>query len=154
MNIINFKNRKESQSHPLTKPAKGYSENILTPVRLSGVVVPWIKSLSERRESEFKLVCSSGLEYFFVVDADWKKVLAEYCWQEVKVVGLLNINNMTLISQKVFPKGPLISRSEMENVIYLAAWRTRGLIRKLVKNLDKQVVVPVAVLAWMTAKTI
>lgn len=135
----------------LMKPSKGYSENILTPVNLSGVVVPWIKSLSGTLESEFKLVCSSGLEYFFVVDPEWKDVLTQYCWQEVKVVGLLNIFNMTLIPQKIFPKGP---RGETENVIDLAVWKGRNLIKKLVKNVNDHVVVPVAVLAWTTAKTI
>ena len=110
---------------------KGYSENILTPVNLTGVVVPWIKMFSSGHDSEFKLVGSSGLEYFFVVDSEWRDVLSQYSWEDVRVVGLLNIYNMTLIPQKVFPKCP---RGEIENVIDLAAWKGRDLVKKLVKN--------------------
>ena len=143
-----MKGRKEGQSHPLTRSSKGYSESVLTPISLTGVVVPWTKGLSGGRESEFKLVCSSGLEYFFVVDPEWKDVLSQYSWEEVKVIGLLNIANMTLIPQKVFPKG---LRGEMENVIDLAAWKGRDLVKKLVKNVNDLVVVPGVVLAVMTA---
>jgi hypothetical protein len=138
----------QGQSHPLARSSKGYSENILTPVKLRGVVVPWIKALSGGRESEFKLVCASGLEYFFVTDPELKNVLSKYIWEEVKVIGLFNISNMTLIPQKVFPKGP---RGEMENVIDLAAWKSRDLVKKLVKNVNDIVVVPGVVLAVITA---
>ena len=147
----NMNGKRENQHHPLTKPSKGYSENILTPVNLSGVVVPWVKVLSAGKESEFKLVCSSGLEYFFIADPEWKDVLTKYCWEEVKVIGLLNISNMTLIPQKVFPKGP---RGEMENVIDLAAWKARNLVKKLAKKVCDNVVIPVAVSTWMTARNI
>jgi hypothetical protein len=125
--IKNREGRKIIESRPLTKSSKGYSENILTPVNLTGVVIPWLTAPRGRRESEFKLVCSSGLEYFFVADPEWKDVLSQYRWEEVKVVGLLNIFNMTLIPQKVFPKGP---RGDAENVIDLAAWRGRDLIKR------------------------
>lgn len=149
--LKDMKGKKEKLSHPLSRPVKGYVENILTPVKLSGVVVPWLKALSGGRESEFKLVCSSGLEYFFVADAEWKEILAQYCWNDVKVVGLLNVTNMTLIPQKVFPKGP---RGEMENVINLNAWKGRNLFKKLVDKINDHVVIPVAVLTWLTTKTI
>jgi hypothetical protein len=144
----NLKGKIEGQSRPLARSSKGYSENILTPVNLTGVVVPWIKALSGGRESEFKLVCASGLEYFFVADPEWKDDLSQYSWEEVKVIGLLNISNMTLIPQKVFPKGP---RGEMENVIDLASWKSRDLIKKLVKNINDLVVVPGVVWPVMTA---
>lgn len=151
---LTFEDRKvmnENRSHPLAQTAKGYVENVLTPVKLSGVVVPWIKTLSGGRESEFKLVCSSGLEYFFIADSQWKDILTQYCWNDVKVVGLLNIRNMTLIPQKVFPKGP---HGEMENVIDLATWKGRKLFKKVIDIINDQVVIPVAVLTWVTAKTI
>lgn len=89
-----------------TRPTKDYFENVLTPVNLTGTVVPCINTLCGGNESEFKLVCSSGLEYFFVADLEWKGVLSRYSWENVSVVALLNISNMTLLPQKVFPKGP------------------------------------------------
>ena len=147
---ITFKNmegKEEEKSYPLTRSAKGFSESVLTPVNLTGVIVPWIKALSGGRESEFKLVCSSGLEFFFLTDSEWKDVLSNYSWEEVRVVGLLNRSNMTLIPQKVFPKGP---REEMENVIDLASWKGRDLIKKLVKNVSDLVVVPGFVFAVMS----
>lgn len=127
--------------------SKGYSKNDLTPVNLSGVVVPWSKSFSINKESEFKIVCSSSLEYFIIADSEWKDVFARYCWDKVKVVGLLNINNMTLIPQKVIPNRP---QSEMDNVIDFAAWKARKLVKKLIKNINDSVVVPVAVSIGIT----
>ncbi len=121
---------------------KRYSENILTPVNLTGVIMPWIKEMSGERDSEFKLVCPSGLEYFFIADSEWKNILARYNWNQVKVIGLLNVSNMTLIPQKVIPTNP---PAEMENVIDLAHWKGRNLIKKLVKNMNDLVVAPTAV---------
>jgi hypothetical protein len=125
--------------------SQGYSENILTPVTLSGVVVPWAKIMKHGKESDYKLVCASGVEYFFVTDSEWRKVLSFYCWDEVKVVGLLNISNMTLIPQKVFPKGPT---GEREKVIDLVSWKSRDAVRKIIKNINDWAVVPAA--AWAT----
>jgi hypothetical protein len=140
------KGEERNQSHPLTKPSRGYSENILTPVTLSGVIVPWEKTMNGGRESDYKLICASGLEYFFVADSEWRSVLAWYSWDEVKVVGLLNVSNMTLIPQKVFPKGPT---GEKENVIDLAMWKSREAIKKAIKNVNDLVTVPAAVWAVM-----
>ncbi len=133
-------------SHPLGKPAQRYVENILTPISLSGVVIPWSKALSSGRNSDFKLVCSSGLEYFILADPEWRDVLSWYSWEEVKVIGLLNVSNMTIIPQKVFPKGPT---GEKENVIDLAAWKSRDFVKKLVKNVNDLVLIPAAVCAVM-----
>ena len=133
-------------SHPLGKPAQRYVENILTPISLSGVVIPWSKELREGQNSDFKLVCSSGLEYFIVADSEWRDILSWYSWEEVKVIGLLNVSNMTIIPQKVFPKGPT---GEKENVIDLAAWKSREFVKKLVKNVNDLVLIPAAVCAVM-----
>lgn len=133
-------------SHPLGKPARRYVENILTPISLSGVVIPWSKELREGQNSDFKLVCSSGLEYFIVADSEWRDVLSWYSWEEVKVIGLLNVSNMTIIPQKVFPKRPT---GEKENVIDLAAWKSREFVKKLVKNVNDLVLIPAAVCAVM-----
>ncbi len=147
--FIEWKGKKEGKSLPQAKSDKGFSENKLMPVNLTGVVVPWFKELRGGRESDFKLVCSSGLEYFFEAESEWKDVLAQYRWEEVRVIGLLNVSNMTLIPQKVFPKGP---RGEMNNVVDLATWKSKNLVKKLVKNLNDLVVVPGVVFAVMAAQ--
>ncbi len=135
-----------SKSYPVSQPSKGYSENILTPVTLTGVVAPWKETLSSGRTSDFKLICHSGLEYFIIADDEWRKVLSTYCWEEVRVVGLLNVSNMTLIPQKVYPKGPT-----GENVIDLASWRRKEIVSKMVQKINDFVVVPAAVFAVMAA---
>lgn len=132
--------------HPLSNSLRGYSENILTPVSLSGVVAPWSKNLGDGATSDYKLVSYSGIEYFIVADGEWREVLPTYCWQEVKVIGLLNVSNMTLIPQKIHPKGP-----EGENVIDLVSWKSEELVKKLVKNVKDKAVIPAAVLAVLSA---
>ena len=141
-----LKEKGQNDSHPLNKPSRGYSENILTPVTLNGVVVPWVKVLSDGRHSDYRLACASGVEYFIVADQEWKEVLSQYCWEEVKVKGLLNISNLTLIPQKIFPKGPT---GERDNIIDLATGKSRELIKKLTKNVNDLVLIPAAVLAVM-----
>lgn len=134
--------KEDSNSHPISNLSKGFSENTLTPVSLSGVVTPWNQVLSNGGTSDYKLVSYSGLEYFIIADKEWREVLTIFCWQEVKVIGLLNVSNMVLIPQKVYPKGP-----EAENVIDLATWKSTDFIKKLFKNANDKVVVPAAVLA-------
>lgn len=138
-------------NHPLAKPSRGYSENALTPVTLSGVVVPWDKKLSPTQNSEYKLACTSGLEYFIVADKEWRNILSWYCWEDVKVVGLLNASNLTLIPQRVFPRGP---KGEKENVIDLALWKSREAIKKIAKNVKDLVLVPAAAFAVANLETI
>ena len=141
-----MKGKYQNEQHPLKNPTRGYSENILTPVTLSGVVVPWVKTLNDGRDSDYKLACASGIEYFIVADQEWREVLAQYCWEDVKVKGLLNVSNLTLIPQRVFPKGPT---GERENVIDLAAWKGRDFVKKLTKNVNDLVLIPAAVIAIM-----
>lgn len=149
--ILSFKNHMESKSHPLKTDNGGYVENVLTPVKLSGQLLPWSILQNGNKESEYKLVCSSGLEYYIVADSKWNEVLEKLCLQEVRVVGLLNARNMTLIPQKIFPKGP---SGDIENVIDLTTWKTKKFFEKLVENINSNVVIPVAFLTWMTNKTI
>lgn len=111
-----------------------HSENRLTPVTLSGVVVPC--------ELGFKLACSKAIEYSLEADPEWEEILATYVWEEVKVKGLLNLNNMTVVLQRVFPKGPSGDRG---NIIDFATRKTRELMQKV--NLNDCVLVPVAVLS-------
>jgi len=135
-----------SKSHPVSETTNGYSENILSPVTLSGVVAPWEEGLCAGRTSDYKLISNSGLEYFIVADNEWRQVLSTYCWQEVRVIGLLNASNMTLIAQKVYPKGP-----KGENVIHLASWRRKQIASKMVQKINELVVIPVTVWAFMGA---
>ena len=139
-------NKGLSKSHPVSEASKGHLENILTPVTLSGVVAPWTKNLSGGRTSDYKLIRNIGLEYFIVADDEWREVLSTYCWEEVRVVGLLNVSNMTLIPQKVYPKGPT-----GENVIDLASWRRKAIVNKMVQKINDLVVIPAAVLAVLAA---
>lgn len=129
--LKNLNEQKTNELHPLAKRTKAYTENIFTPVTLSGVVVPWIQELSDGRESAYKLVCSSGAEYYIVADSEWRSVLSCYSWDEVKVKGLLNIANMTLIPQKVFPKGPT---GERDCAVDLANWKQSQLAKKIIKK--------------------
>ena len=144
--LMTFKMMKGSKhSHSISESSRGYSENILTPVSLTGVVAPWSESLSSSRNSDYKLISSSGLEYFIVADKEWREVLSSYCWEEVRVIGLLNISNMTLIPQKLFPKGPT-----GENVVDIAAWRNKDFVKKMLKGINDLVVLPVAGAALLT----
>lgn len=126
------------------KSPNRYSENKLTPVALSGVVVPRTKVFGDRKDPDFKFVSASGFEYSIVADNEWSHLLSIYSWEEVKIVGLLNLTNMTLIPQRVFPKGPTGDR---ENLTEFAAWKGRNLAKKLVEKINDLVVVPAAALA-------
>ena len=130
---------KVTQSKVGFKKSKRYSENILTPVSLSGVISPWVSSFGSAHSSDYKLISYNGLEYFIVANPEWREILSTYCWEEVKVVGLLNISNMTLIPQKVYPKGP---SGEKESVIEWAASKSDELAKKMIKNINDLVVLP------------
>lgn len=146
MEQIKFtKGENKNLRHPLPRESR-FSNNKLTPVTLSGVVVPWSKQVSFGTESDYKLVCASGLEYFIVADSEWRNILTWYSWEEVKFIGLLNHANMTLIPQKVFPKGPT---GEKEKVIDFKDWKHREIIKKVVKNITDLVGVPAAI--WAVA---
>ncbi|MGZ3722679.1 MAG: hypothetical protein ACXVA9_07115 [Bdellovibrionales bacterium] len=81
-------------------------EKVLCQVTLSGVVTPQLRKIGAARASEYKLVCADGSAYFLVADAKWRRVLSQLSWLEVRVVGLLNPSNRSLIPEKVLPKGP------------------------------------------------
>jgi hypothetical protein len=121
-------------------------DGFLTSVTLYGVIVPWTKPMADGRTSDYKLASVSGFEYFIIADAEWKAVLSRHCWEEVKVKGLLNVSTMTLVPQKVFPKGPT---GERDNVIDLSAWKGRDFVKKLTHGVADLVLVPAAVLAVM-----
>lgn len=146
--LKNFKELKNKKSNYLARHAQGYVENVLRPATLSGVIVPWTEDIKDGRESDYKLVCKDGREYFFVTDSYWESVLSWYSWDDVTVKGLLNTDKMTLIPQKIFPKGPT---AENDNVIDLVVSKTRGVIKKIGKNLNELVIIPAGLLAVMMA---
>jgi hypothetical protein len=137
MKNLNFKNSKDSFR----------VKRILRPVSLTGVIVPWSKDLGDGRISEFKLACLSGIEYFIVADSQWREVFANLCWTEVKVIGLLNPSEKTLIPQKVIPKGPL---DKDRNIVDLSEWKVRKLLKSIVDNVNELVFIPAAIVALMT----
>ncbi len=139
---------KAAQTRPAFKKVKHYSENILTPVSLSGVISPWVENLGVAHTSDYKLISYNGLEYFIVANPEWREILSTYCWEEVKVIGLLNISNMTLIPQKVYPKGP---SGEKESVIEWASSKSDELVKKIIKNLNDIVVLPATASTAMAA---
>ena len=128
---------------------KGPIRNILTPVTLSGVVTPCNQELVDGRSCDYKLVTSSGLEYFIVADSEWRSVLSTFCWEVVNIIGLLNICNMTVIPQKVFPKGPT---GEKEKLIEVAEWDRGKFVRKakkIAKTVNDFVLVPGVLMAMI-----
>jgi hypothetical protein len=130
------------RSHPFAEPSKGFSENILTPVNLSGTLVPSAERPNCEQTSDYKLIGYSGLEYFIISDDEWREVLSTYCWEEVRILGLLNASNMTVIPQKVYPKGP-----KGENIIDLASWKRKEMLRTMIQKVNDFVVIPAAVWA-------
>ena len=127
---------------------KSYRENRLSPITISGVIVPWEKTLSDGSHSEYKLACGNGTEYLIVENSEVRNILPLYCWKEVKIVGLLNKSNMTLIPQKVFPRGP---DGESSNVIDFSLWKNQNLRRKVLNKINELVVIPAAVFAVLAS---
>lgn len=151
LSLKKMKAEKAEPNHHLENPSRGYFGNVLTPITLSGVVVPWDKDASTTRKSEYKLVCTSGIEYFLLANEEWCSVLSWYSWEEVKIVGLLNTANLALIPQRVFPKGP---KGEKENLLDLAIWKSREVIKKITKNINELGLVSAAALAVAGFETI
>lgn len=145
--LLTFKKLKKAEderSQTLEKPSSGSSQNVLTSVTLTGVIVPWSKKVRGVHNTEYKLVCKNGHEYFLTADDQWRRVLSWYRWEDVRVVGLLNSSNMTVIPQWVFPKGP---KSSKANVIDFALWNNRKAIKKWVKKINDSILLPVAAFA-------
>ncbi len=118
------------------------SETISTPVTISGVVIPWKKIFSREKKSEYNLVCPSGVSYLIVADSEWRDILSEYTWQQVKVKGLLNVSKMTILPENILPNGP---NGETENVIDIAEWKKPKPAHKRAQSLNDCVFIPAAV---------
>jgi hypothetical protein len=143
MGQINLFKKGDSKEVAFPRPelARGFSENQIIPIKLSGVLMPWERKLDAGAGSDFKLVCSSGLEYYFVVDQVWSNVLRWYSWEDIKVIGLLNTSSHTLIPQKVYPKRPT---GEREKAFDLAKWKSRVNINQFAENLNHLFLIPAA----------
>jgi hypothetical protein len=113
-------------------------------VTLSGVVIPWNQRPHPIQRGDFKLACASGSEYFILSTEEWRSVLSCYCWREVKIVGLLDSTNLTLLPYRVVPSGP---KGEKENLIVLSWRKGRKKLRKLAEKINDLILVPAAVLA-------
>lgn len=125
-----------------------FVENVLTPITISGVVVPWEKTINDKTSIEYKLACANGTDYMILSRSEVENILPLYSWKNVKIVGLLNESKMILIPQKIFPKG---SDGEPSNVIDLSRWKIPGLRKKLMNKLNDFVIIPAAVLAVLAS---
>lgn len=123
--------------HSLNEASKWNSENILTPITLSGVIVPRKMGFGEAKVSDYKLVCSSGLEYLLAADSEWQRTLEIYRWEEVRVIGLLNAASMFILPQKIFPRGPT---EKSEKAVDFAIANRREFTKKVAKKISDLVV--------------
>ena len=137
---------RSDQNSEFNSSESRYIENIFISISLTGKIIPWKKILRGGRKSEFKLVCSNSLDYFFEENSEWHDTLQKYCHQEVCVIGLLNLSDRIIVPQRIFPKGAL---EDNENVIDLALWRSRKIAKKLMKNVNDLILIPAAVCAVM-----
>lgn len=76
----------------------------IRPVTLSGLILP--EQIDDRREQEYKLACDSGLEYSILANSNWQRILSTFAWVEVKLIGILDLETMTIAPQKIYPKSP------------------------------------------------
>jgi hypothetical protein len=60
------------------------------------VIVPWTKFVHKEKNTDFKIITESGMEYFLVTENKLKNNIADYCWSRVKVQGTIDLNLMTL----------------------------------------------------------
>lgn len=121
-------------------------KNSLTNVSLSGVLAPCRPSLNQEQNLNYRLLGYSGLEYFLISDKEWRETLSRYSWQEVKIVGLLNISNKTLIPQKIYPKGPIAAKMNQNQPAVLSG---KKIFKNFIKDLNHHIVLPLSVLAIM-----
>lgn len=143
-NLLKTKREEKVNSEPLKQQESKNLENRLTPITISGVVVPWEKTANNRTYFEYKLACDNGAEYLILSNTEVGDLLPLYCWRQVRVIGLLNESSQILIPQKVFPKGP---GGEPSNVIDLSRWKDQNIKRKVINKINEFVVIPAAVLA-------
>jgi|GEM_PF-4356732 hypothetical protein len=124
------------------------SENRLTPIEVTGLLVPSETVLSDGTRTEYKVTCGNGTEYFIQTSSRTRDLLTLYRWNEVQIIGLHNEANDIVIPQKVFPKG---SDGESSSVIDFELWRNKNVARKVLNKINELVIVPAAVLAVLVS---
>ena len=123
-------------------------EHFLAPVTVVGVILPSEIPSDDNEKMHFKLSCATGQEYQILESSKMRNLLSLYCWKEVKVVGLIDRAQMTLIPQKVIPKGP---DGESSNLIDLSFWKNHNLKRKVITAVNDLVVIPAAVFTLLAS---
>ena len=105
MKIVEQTNRKFE--HPLQKHSALPEQDVFrTPIAVRGVLVPWDEEVDVNENSDFKVIASSGTEYFLLTSHDWKLVCNEFSWRNVRLKGLLNIKNMTVVPEEITTDDP------------------------------------------------
>lgn len=125
---------------------KRHSERLSTSVKLTGVLNPWSKNFSFGVSSDYKLICANGREYFIIADSEWRDILPLLSWKEIKVIGLLDPSNMTLIPKRIFPIGPA---GPQNRIIDMAHWKNKSTIKKRTENVSDWVMWPIVSLSPM-----
>lgn len=93
--------------HPLKKQSALPEKDVFcTPIAVRGVLVPWDEKVDVNESSDFKVITSSGTEYFLLTNHDWKLVCNELSWRNVRLIGLLNIKNMTVVPEEITTDDP------------------------------------------------
>jgi hypothetical protein len=122
-------------------------DNVLTSASLLGTIEQYIKILHDG-PPEFKLVCPDGNEYLIIPTSSLKESLQQYSGKKVKVFGMLNRSNNTLLLQKIFIKD---LNEDQNNMIDLQVYKRRQLLKKIARTVNELVIIPIAVLAVLAA---
>lgn len=113
------------------------SINPLSPISIVGIIEPC--------EQLYKLIDGEGIEHLIVSSSRVDNVLRLYCGKEVKIIGLQNKSDGTLIPQKVLPSDP------SSKVIDLSLWKNKKFKRSVLNKINEFVVIPLAVLAVLAS---
>jgi len=77
-----------------------------TQVSLSGVIVPWHEDFAGGYFTDYKIITTSGLEYFILADDDWRETLKSYIDSNVILKGLMDIQTKTIFPKSIEGEGP------------------------------------------------
>lgn len=100
--------------HPLKKHSALPEKDVFcTPIAVRGILVPWDEEVDVNESIDFKVITSSGTEYFLLTNHDWKLVCSEFSWRNVRLRGLLNIKNMTVVPEEITTDDPEGSKAKV-----------------------------------------
>ncbi len=77
-----------------------------TQVSLSGVILPWHEDFAGGYFTDYKIITTSGLEYFIIADDDWRETLKSYIDSNVILKGLMDIQTITIFPESIEGEGP------------------------------------------------